>query len=142
MNRIDEIMDMLNWNNSDEMQSTGIALAKQVKCLSIFMQPVGKNLWDNCARILYTKSDDELRPYLSKLLEWIQDLNWPGAMAILERLQQFERDEVFIAVVGEFKRCAQAIGDELWWNTLTELSSISFVARRLSLFNSMIYLPS
>ena len=106
------------------------------------MQPVGKNLWDNCARILYTKSDDELRPYLSKLPEWIQDLNWPGAMTILERLQQFERDEVFAAVVGEFKRCVQAIGDELWWNTLTELSSISFVARRLSLFNSMIYLPS
>ena len=25
MNRIDEIMDMLNWNNSDEIQSTGIA---------------------------------------------------------------------------------------------------------------------
>lgn len=62
---VNEIMKMLDWNNDQEIQEEGICMAKQVKCLSLFMQPMDKQ----------------------------RDLNWPGAYIIFERLQSY-RDEI------------------------------------------------
>ncbi len=39
MVNIDYIMDLLDWNNSMEKQEQGIALAKDVKCINVFLQP-------------------------------------------------------------------------------------------------------
>ena len=79
---IDEIMDMLDWNNSIEVQEKGIELGGKVRCINVFLQPGHpghcKNVWDNCAKILSQKSDETLKPYISNLLEWIEDSNWPG----------------------------------------------------------------
>ncbi len=33
-------------------------------------------------------SNDELAPYLSELLEWVQDINWPVAPIIVQRLSE------------------------------------------------------
>lgn len=56
MVNIDAIMALLDWNNSAEQQERGIELAKNVKCINVFLQPnqreYGKNVWDNCAKIL------------------------------------------------------------------------------------------
>ena len=53
---IDYIMDLLDWNNSKEDQERGVKLAESVKCINVFLQPnsyrYGKNVWDNCAKIL------------------------------------------------------------------------------------------
>ena len=53
MVNIDAIMALLDWNNSAEQQERGIELAKNVKCINVFLQPnqreYGKNVWDNCA---------------------------------------------------------------------------------------------
>ena len=91
---IDEIMDMLDWNQPEEIQSLGRSLAREIRCINVFLQPLhkghGKNVWDNCALILAQRSDDELCPYLSELFEWLIDINWPGAFCIEERLRQYE----------------------------------------------------
>ena len=86
MVNIDYIMDLLDWNNSIEKQEQGIALAKDVKCINVFLQPgcykYGKNVWDNCAKILSARSNEELSPYMIELMEWLQDMPWPGAFCI------------------------------------------------------------
>lgn len=123
MNNIDEIIEMLDWENSNEVQEKGISLAKGVKCISAFLQPDGKNLWDNCAKIIYNRTDEELRPYLPRLFEWVQDLNWPGALIIMERLRIFIKDDVFAAVMDDARRYARAIHNEPWINTLDEISN-------------------
>lgn len=50
MVNIDAIMALLDWNNSAEQQERGIELAKNVKCINVFLQPnqreYGKNVWD------------------------------------------------------------------------------------------------
>ena len=83
---IDYIMSLLDWNNSTEQQTQGIELAKRVKCLNVFLQPnnycYGKNVWGNCAKILSARSNEELSPYLTELMMWLQDMNWPGAFCI------------------------------------------------------------
>lgn len=61
---INEIMDMLDWNNSPEIQAEGRILGAKINCLSVFMQPMdkeyNKNVWENCALILAAKADELL----------------------------------------------------------------------------------
>ena len=76
---IETIFCMLDWNNPIETQELGRLLAKDLTNLDLFCQPFcekyNKNVWENCAIILSEKRDAELQPYLTKMLEWLQDLN-------------------------------------------------------------------
>lgn len=121
---IDRIMNMLDCNNSVETQERGIKLGKKVKNINVFILPMNSDTWENCAKILASKTDEELSPYLSNLLVWIQDLNWPGAMIILDRMKKFKevknlsfnvKDIVKIAY-GEQREC-----DEIWLMYISEL---------------------
>ena len=69
-----------------------------MKSINVFLQPTDKyhnqNVWENCAAILAKRSDEELSYYLVELLEWLQDLNWPGALVILDRLKAFSGEKL------------------------------------------------
>lgn len=87
--RIDELYALLNCNQSREEQEMGMELARTVKHLSVFCQPFGnKGIWENCARILAEREDRELLPYCSRMFQWLQDMNWPGATIIFDRLRK------------------------------------------------------
>ena len=87
---INKIYKMLDWANSSEVQLEGVRLAREINDLSLLIQPYATpSVWEHCAIILSEKSDAELEPYLDGLLEWLQDLNWPGAITIAERLKVF-----------------------------------------------------
>lgn len=89
-----EIYSMLDEKNDQEIQSIGINFAMEMKDVDKFILPMhphyNKNIWENCAKILEKKSDQELKPYLLEILEWLQDLNWPGVFTIIERLKKFD----------------------------------------------------
>jgi hypothetical protein len=97
---IDELYNLFMWDNQLPFEENevkiqkGIDAAKQTKNLFPFMQPVivppekSKLVWEPCAKVVAMRSDEELEPFLFMLLEWIQDLNWPGAMIIYDRLSQ------------------------------------------------------
>lgn len=125
MYNIFEIMNLLDWNNSRDIQQKGIELAKEVKCINVFLQPLNslhnKNVWDNCAKILCKKSDDELKPYLIPLLEWLQDLNWPGALIIYERLKAYNDIDAFIFAKDECIKRAVAMNDQVWIDNISKL---------------------
>lgn len=125
MVNIDEIMEMFNWNQPEEVQKRGLELARGVKTLNVFLQPYtesgSKCVWDNCAIILAEKTDEELKPYLSELLEWQQDLNWPGAITIQERLTQYKDNEWFDYYFNASLEEAKALKDEMWEIRLLEL---------------------
>lgn len=121
MVNIDYIMDLLDWNRSREEMEYGLQLAREVKCINVFLQPVGaygKNVWDNCAKVLAEKTDEELKPYLLELMEWIADLNWPGAFCILERLQQYKEDSWYQHIYNISLKYARALEDEVWESNL------------------------
>ena len=79
MYNIDVIMDMMSWDSDKEEQKKGIELAKNIKCLDAFVQPNnnvhGKDVWENCALVLSAKSDNDLKPLVFDLLEWLEDIN-------------------------------------------------------------------
>lgn len=122
---IDEIMDMLDWNNSIEIQEKGIELGRNVKCYNVFLQPghgrYKKNVWDNCAKILAEKTDDELYPYGSELLNWLQDANWPGFFVIYERLKKMVPSRIISMCYTSAIEIAQKTGEENWLNYLAGL---------------------
>ena len=126
MVNIDYIMDLLDWNNSIERQEQGIEMAKDVKCINVFLQPgsryYGKNVWDNCAKILSARSNEELSPYMIELMEWLQDMNWPGAFCIFDRLKGMVNEQLFQYSYTICLKCAQALDDETWESNLRMLN--------------------
>lgn len=124
MVNIDYIMELFDWNNTEDDWRKGLILAKQVKCVSAFIQPgypYGKRVWDNCAKVFYEKNDQELKPYLFDLLEWLSDLTWPGAMCIFKRLKIYKKDAYFNSVIQIALRQADLLEDENWRIVLSQL---------------------
>jgi len=84
---IDKIFECLSWDNSNEIQKHGIEIASNINNLSVLIMPVeDKSIWENCAKVLISKSDEELWLYFGELFEWLKDMNWPGAYLIYDRL--------------------------------------------------------
>ncbi|CDE90003.1 putative uncharacterized protein [Clostridium sp. CAG:389] len=125
MYNIDEIMDMLDCNNSVETQEKGIELAKNVKCINVFILPehleCSKNVWENCAKILANRTDKELQPYLIDILLWIEDMNWPGAIIIDDRLKKFHDMKMLSFAIKECVKRASETDNHIWLENLSEL---------------------
>lgn len=128
---IDEIYDLFTWDASysnaeyDARVERGIAEARKLKNIYPFIQPIvaGKNsksVWEPCAKVVALKSDEELDNYLYLLLDWLKDMNWPGAEIIFERLSQIPSAKIRNYV--EFSmNLAKRDKDEIWLNTLEAL---------------------
>ena len=125
MYNIDEVMDMLDCNNDVEIQEKGIELAKNVKCINVFILPehleCSKNVWENCAKILANRTDKELQPYLIDILLWIEDMNWPGAIIIDDRLKKFHDMKMLSFAIKECVKRASATDNHIWLKNLSEL---------------------
>lgn len=125
MEDIDEIMYLLNWNRSPTEQIEGIRRANHIKCIKCFFQPqgntAGKPVWENCARIIYSRTDEDLEPYMMDMLLWIQDLNWPGAALIQQRLILFSKTEMLAAIVNRMVRSLSILDDDVWLNSIKGL---------------------
>ncbi|MBQ9966942.1 MAG: DUF5071 domain-containing protein [Clostridia bacterium] len=129
---IDELYDLLMWDSqlskeeNEAKEKKGIDAAQQIKNLYPFIQPIvappghSKMVWEGCAKIVAARSDEELEPFMYKLLEWIQDLNWPGARIIYERLAQMP----FHTIESPFKHSrieAEQTKDTDWLEALDYL---------------------
>ncbi len=116
------IMDMLDWHMPPEIQSRGITLARNTETIIPFIQPLtpkhNKNVWENCAAIIAEKSDEDLKPYLVELLEWLQDMNWPGAFCVLSRLQKYSDKNSVCNAINVCIEKARKSGDEVWKSNL------------------------
>lgn len=124
MNEIQNIYKMLNWKNPPEIRSEGIRLAKEIDDLSLLIQPPAEpSVWGCCAQILYEKSDSALEPYLNLLLEWLQDLNWPGALIILDRLKVFSGEKLKKPFIDCVTYAGNLNNEEglMWLDYLSEL---------------------
>ena len=118
---INELFEMLNWNNDEKIQKRGIEEGKKVKHISAFFQTGDKNIWENCAKIIASHSDEELKIYLEKAFEWLQDANWPGYDIIYNRIKIMPAE----MIINEYRKAledAQKLEDEMWLIYLSELA--------------------
>ena len=121
MENVLSIMDMLDWNMPPEIQAEGRSLAKNVVSIVPFLQPLtpkhNKNVWENCAIIISERNNESLEPYLLELLEWLQDMNWPGASLISERLSKMPKDILRFAYKVSLEKAVQT-KDDCWKHNL------------------------
>jgi len=132
--KIVKTFEMLDWNCDQDTQAKGIALARQINDLSVFLQPMehgGKAVWDNCAKILAEKPDEDLEPLLESLLEWVRDINWPGAFIILNRLKNFSPELLRESLQLSIQRAIKN-KDNAWLDYLSELLDNPRLPKHLS----------
>lgn len=122
---IDRILNLISWNRTESEQQEGISMARKVTCLKAFFQPIGpdysKNVWDNCALILCERSDEELNPYISDMLLWLEDLNWPGAELILERLKRFHEVDMLVMCLDHWVPALEKLEEWAWLSFIAEV---------------------
>jgi hypothetical protein len=122
---IDELFDMLSWNSDEEVQKKGIALGMGVKCFSVFLQPRGhehgKDVWENCARILASYPDETLKYCSYGLLQWLRDMNWPGAEIIFQRLLRLMDTKMLSLCLVDCVKQALACDDQPWLGNMSAL---------------------
>lgn len=122
---IDRIMYLIDWKRSLAEQQEGILLAREVVCINAFFQPIGpgysKSVWENCAVIICDRSDEELQPYITDMLLWIEDLNWPGAEKIQQRLIAFQDVSRLASVLDSFVEALEKLGKSSWLQFVSDL---------------------
>ena len=59
----------------------------------------------------------DLEPYLIELMEWLQDLNWPGALIVLNRLSEYKGDS-FLECHAICLKKSRLLGDDTWESNL------------------------
>lgn len=105
-NDIQKEIEKLSWDETHETQENAIRKLLKVTDLTYFLQNSGKDTWENCAKILLKKTDEELEPYLKELFEWLQDMNWPGFYIIKYRLEKFQLskiEKIYVKCLNEAK---------------------------------------
>jgi hypothetical protein len=82
--RIREWIQSLHWYTPSHLiQSASDELVNiPGEYVHLLMQPSGKACWENAALVLARMDVGQLQECVPQLLEWLQDLNWPGAGVI------------------------------------------------------------
>lgn len=125
MERMNQIYQMLDYKNSIDIQEKGKQQARKITDLSLLITPPSSpSVWEQCAIILSEKTDDELVPYLTSILQWLYDLNWPGALTILNRLKKFSGKQLKKSFIDSVVRAINSHDEEegmMWLDYLSEL---------------------
>lgn len=121
---VNQLFDLLRWDSDEKDQQKGLEEAAKVRYLSIFIMPEeGKGYWDNCADILASRTDEELKPYLFSIFKWFRDGNWPGFMTIYHRFRKIPAKTIVEAYSFTIGRAQETNGiDSHRW--LTWLSGL------------------
>ena len=106
---IDTIMNMLDWNNSSDEQNRGIKLAENIESINVFLQPRDKK---------HNKIP---------LLEWLQDLTWPGALCVLDRINTYHDYSSLKYAYEECIKRAKALNENIWLKNLNEISGVDLL---------------
>ena len=128
---IDTLYEMLDEEQPIEIQEAALREARKIKSLSVFMQPVEYKLsWKNCAKVISEKTDKELNSYKYEMLEWLQDLNWPGAFLIMERLEKMDPQLLVHTFIYKVKQ-ALLLKDTEW------LGRMSYLLKNKKLYDAL-----
>lgn len=99
--------------NDFKNRSPYIELCLCRRCASVYYDD--PTYWIERAEIF----QDELhKPYLVELLGWLQDMNWPGAFCILNRLQRYADNNSLRDAINICIEKARKCRNEVWEGNL------------------------
>ncbi len=129
MPKYKELINHLHWNLSQEIQENAIEeLSKlSVKEIRYLIQPKEKAYWHNAAIVIQNIlkrnqiSNQEEKEILFLMMQWTQDLNWPGVNIIVDTLKILEVDLVKEMIQESFKVAIEE-NDECWMDSLESIA--------------------
>lgn len=116
-------LNMLSWNKAEEEQEEVLKTISKIKNYEweeLIIPENRKDCWYNCARILAVQSDDVLIALNDRIFEWFQDINWPGADVLIDRLHQIPPDKIRANYLMAIEK-ANVQMDEVWAENLQEV---------------------
>lgn len=107
---IEEYLRNLDIDAPQYLQDYAISQLVNIEESKLYMllQPVSKSYWGNAAIVLKQIGYPRVKSIISGLLEWIQDMNWPGSKEIVELLVTIDD-----AIVPYVKQVLKS-GDGIW----------------------------
>ncbi|MBQ7907070.1 MAG: hypothetical protein IJ309_03750 [Clostridia bacterium] len=113
MNR-EEIIKMIDYSSSKDVQNEGVRLALQEEDLDFVMYHSFNQIYaDNCVKIFTSLPYDKCQRYFDDLFSWIEDLNRTGAQEILEYLSKAPAERIFksfgVALEASIKRKSRSM---------------------------------
>jgi hypothetical protein len=79
-----------------------------------------KKYWDNASIILYKTDNRLLKKFVPDLLEWLQDMNWPGFDNIIITLLKIGKLDV-LPHISKALMIAESRNDYLWITGIKQL---------------------
>lgn len=91
----EHLRDLSSWNSSEVQQEAIEAINAVVSrdagiLMDVIYMSEDKYEWANRARIVCIQNDKALERYVPRMLEWLKDINWPGAELMYERLEKMQ----------------------------------------------------
>ncbi|MEK4513730.1 DUF5071 domain-containing protein [Paenibacillus sp. FSL H8-0122] len=119
MEDIHALIQKLDWDTSEAEQAEAIHKLQDIQDeeLRLLLQPLGKEYWDGAAEVIVKLGYPSVKPILPGLLEWIQDMNWPGAGRIAPLLREIG-DPLIPYIQDVFRNHSQ---DEEWMYWIFEM---------------------
>ncbi len=119
---IKNLLNNLSWNKPKSIQEDAIKqlLGIEKNKLVELVQPNGKDCWLNAAIVLKKIGYPDIEDIVFDLLEWLKDLNWPGAIEIKELLCTIPQEKLIIYIEDAILKAVQA-NDSIWLYWIKDL---------------------
>ncbi|MDB5105334.1 MAG: hypothetical protein JWP91_3023 [Fibrobacteres bacterium] len=126
MSDSERILKLVDAYKGDKGGQAGEAALNQLLAasdeeLGYLFFPSEKSKWEAAAEILYRIGFPRLTTRIPQLLEWFQDLNWPGIDVITNLLRNVSHEELLMQM-EKAVRIAHAEEDEQWIGGLKRLT--------------------
>lgn len=110
----ENIFKCLSWYASIDSQMKAInELASMANLIpSTLIQPSGKEYWENAARTLSVIGYPRIEEAIPGLFNWLQDLNWPGALIIMELLKSLPKEAIILHLESAASEALNTYDDE------------------------------
>lgn len=119
----------LLWENPDQVtdviiESISAMISKDPSLIACVLSPwnlCDKSRWESFARVIANQSDAVLEHYAAGVLNWLQDLNWPGSMLLFDRLKTVRPGKIDRAIAECIEFAEEVCNDEEWAEFLRQL---------------------
>jgi hypothetical protein len=124
MGEINDLIDRLSWREDIATQKDAVRQLIRVirdDDIGLLIQPGSdKSCWENAALVLKEVGSPRINKEIPKLLEWLADLNWPGATTVIELLATVNKAILF-PYVDSAREKAASDNDDMWLDALDQL---------------------